>query len=378
MFKSLPCLAPDPTFKLFNEFKADPNPEKVNLGIGLYFDPEGKPVVLPTVKKAFSEVDVNDFNYQPIGGNRNFLEKSAELFFGKDYDKDRLAMQATCGGTQAARCFADLAIEVLHAPVVQIATPTWVNYYALFKNMEVQGFDHCTEDGGVNFEGYLAAAKNAPEGSAFLIQGGLAHNPSGVNLSLEQLKQLIDVLNTNGMLLFMDMAYFGLGEGIEKDREYVRACFDGLERFAMGVSFSKNASLYEHRCGALFVKTMNGKCVESQLQKSIRETISVPPGLGQEVMLNILTNHRAEWEADVEKMRLDIDARRKKLVEMLPEKFARVADTRGMFGLLPLALEQVKRLRSEFGIYLLDNGRINFAGVREQDMDYIARAIKSL
>jgi aspartate/tyrosine/aromatic aminotransferase len=384
MFKSLPCVPEDPTFKLLKQFRDDPRKQKVNLGIGLYFDSAGDPFVFDTVKKAAQELDVSNFNYLPIGGDRRFLDLAAKWFFGDDYDKERMAMQATCGGTQACRCFADLAMEVLHNHVIQIATPTWVNYWALFGQMEIETFDHCVvdEDGclaaKVNFDGYLKAAKEAPEGSAFLLQGGLAHNPTGVNLSIDQLGNLIDVLEEKKMIMYMDMAYFGLSEGAEKDREYVKYCFDNLERFAVGVSFSKNASLYEHRCGALFIKTVNGPCVESQLQKSIRETISMPPGFGQEIMTRVLGEHRGDWAQEVEKARLDIEGRRATLVERLPERFKCLADTRGMFGLLPLEKEQILRLRSEFGIYVLDNGRINFAGIQDKDVEYIVESIKAV
>lgn len=378
MFKSLPCVPKDPTFKLLDEFKNDERKQKVNLGIGLYGDAMGRPFVFDVVKKAFTEVDTSDFNYQPMGGNREFLELAARWFFGDSYDRSKLAMQATCGGTQATRCFSDLAMKVLHNKQVRIALPTWVNYFALFHQMEIVEFDHCAEDGSVNFQGYLDAARQAPEGSAFLIQGGLAHNPSGVNLSIDQLDELIDVLEERKVLLYMDMAYCGFGEGLERDREYIQKCFERMERFAVGVSFSKNASLYEHRCGALFVKSVNHVCVESQLQQSIRETISVPPGLGQEIMVNVLKNHREDWETELEKVRLDIDERRTDLIERLPEKFAGLLNTRGMFGLLPLSKEEVLRLRKEFGIYILDNGRINFAGIKKCDRDYIAESIRAV
>lgn len=378
MFKSLPPLPKDPTFKLLDEFKSDARQEKVNLGIGLYGDHMGQPFVFDVVKKAFDEVDRDNFNYLPIGGNREFLELAAKWCFGEDYDRERLAMQATCGGTQATRCFSDLAMKVLHNHEVRIALPTWVNYFALFHEMKIVELEHCSEDGSVNFEAYINAAKEAPEGSAFLIQGGLAHNPSGVNLSLDQMEQLIEVLEERKVLLYMDMAYCGFGEGIERDRKYIQMCFERMERFAVGVSFSKNASLYEHRCGALFVKTVNHVAVESQLQQSIRETISVPPGLGQEIMINILKNYRSEWEAELEKVRADIDARRDDLVGRLPDQFAKLRETRGMFGLLPFSYEQVLKLREEFAIYVLNNGRINFAGIKDADKEYIAKGIRAV
>ncbi len=378
MFKSLESLPKDPTFLLFDQFLSDSREYKVNLGIGLYFDPEGKPVVFESIKKAARELDVDNFNYLPIGGSREFLRLAGQWCFGESFDEERLAMQATCGGTQACRCFADLAMKVLHAQVIQMALPTWVNYYALFKAMKIETFDHCKEDGRVNFDGYLEAARRAPEGSAFLVQGGLAHNPAGTGLSLEQMNQLIDILEEKKMILFMDAAYLGFGEGIAEDREYIELCFKRLERFAVAVSFSKNASLYEHRCGALFVKTANAAATETHIQRSIRETISVPPGFGQEVLTNVFRNYLGEWEAEIDSARASIDARRNALLDLLPADFAVLRETKGMFGLLPLSIEQVVRLREEKGIYLLENGRINFAGVREADIPYIADGILSV
>lgn len=378
MFKSLETLPKDPTFLLFDQFLSDNREDKINLGIGLYFDLEGKPVVFETIKKAARELDVNNFNYLPIGGSREFLRLAGQWCFGESFDEERLAMQATCGGTQACRCFADLAMKVLHAPVVTMALPTWVNYYALFKAMEIRTFEHCASDGRVNFEGYLEAAKEAPEGSAFLVQGGLAHNPAGTGLSLAQMEELIEVLEAKKMILFMDAAYIGFGEGIAEDRAYIELCFQRLERFAVAVSFSKNASLYEHRCGVLFVKTANAAATETHIQRSIRETISVPPGFGQEVLTNVMKNYLKEWEEEVNAARESINWRRNALTDLLPEDFAVLRETKGMFGLLPLDKEQVVKLREEKGIYLLENGRINFAGVREKDIGLIAEAISSV
>ncbi len=184
MFKQLKELPADPTFELFFEYLDDKRDHKINLGIGLYFDRQGQPLVLPVIKEAFKELDLENFNYQPIGGNRQFLEHAAAFFFGENYDKDKLAMQSTCGGTQACRTFSDLAMKVLHNKTIQLALPSWVNYYALFQQMKIETFDHLKADQTFNFEGYLKAAKEAPKGSAFLIQGGLSHNPAGLNFSL--------------------------------------------------------------------------------------------------------------------------------------------------------------------------------------------------
>ena len=375
MFENLQHLPLDPIFQLLEDYNADPNPKKVNLGIGLYADYEGNPYVFPVIQKVFSEIDIHNFNYQPIGGNQEFLELSTRALLG-DFDQNQLALHTVCGGTQGCRLFNDLLLIDQPQRRIFLGMPTWPNHLAIFKFFEIVKFDHLDAHGEVHMEAYLQALDEAKEGDVLIVHGGLTHNPTGKNLSIDQLKQLIPLLNEKGVGLFVDFAYWGFGEGIEADRKYVQVLFDELEHVACSVSFSKNASLYEHRIGSLIVKTKQKKVVESQLRQLTREAISMAPGLGQEVMTIVFKKYYDQWKKEVDDVREDMEYRKSLLLEQLPESFQKIRDCRGMFGLLPLTKEQVMRLRKEYSVYVTDNGRINFAGIRPREVGYVGEAVK--
>lgn len=375
MFESLEKLPVDPIFRLFGEYLADKSEKKVNLGIGLYADGEGRPFVMPVVKKAFEKIDRENFNYQPIGGNEQFLRLTGELVFEELYDEKTLAAQATCGGTQAVSIFSEMTLRAYGKRKFLVGLPTWGNYFAIFRSHEVVTFEHLDEQGNVNFEAYKKALEEAENGSVLVLQGALPHNPTGINLSLEQIESLIPLINEKEILVCMDMAYLGLGEGLGQDREYAKLCMSQVENFALGLSYSKNASLYEQRTGAIFVKTNDKEKVQSQMQRIARETISMAPGIGQEIMIHVLGPYRGEWEKELEEMRMSIENRKLELLGKLPEEFSYLKEARGMFGLLKLSKEQILRLKDEFAIYLLENGRVNFSGIKVADIDYIAKGI---
>jgi len=376
MLENLQKLPMDSIFKVVAAFKSDPNPQKVNLGIGLYFDDKGNPFVFETVKKAWARVDTNNFNYQPLEGNHEFLSLCAELVLGENFDHNRVALQATCGGTQTCSFMSALiARDSEKQRDILIAVPTWSNHFALFRDLNCVKFEHLDERGEVNFKEYLRVVKEAKEGTSLLIHGGLAHNPSGRNLSLEQLKELVPILNEKKMMLFVDYAYLGLSEGFEKDREYAQYLFEKMDNFALGLSFSKNASLYEHRTGCLMVKTEQKKTVESHLQQIARASVSMAPGIGQEIAIMLMRDTRTEWLKELEEVRQSILSRKSRLIDLLPESFAFLKNTSGMFGLLGLYPEQIESLRKDYSLYLPGNGRINFAGLVDDQIEYVSEAI---
>lgn len=375
MFELLPQIPLDPIFKLQADFLATDNPNKVNLGIGLYSDESGKPVVLDVVKKAFSQVDVNNFDYQPIGGNRQFLIETANLIF--DYPNlDMLAMQATCGGTQALRMFADIVINDMlptaaEMPTLLVGMPTWGNHLAIFKNFKITKFNHLNDQGLADYSSYLFAIETAPDHSVLLIHGGKTHNPSGQNLSLQEFLDLAPIANKKQIKLFVDSAYFGFGDTFENDSMVLKQLLAAYDNFALGFSYSKNASLYEHRTGALFIKTTSVDSVQSQLQQIARESISMAPGLGQEVMLNILTNYKSDWQKEVDAIRETLEARKQLLVNNLPSKFSYLLEAKGMFGLLPFTETEIQEIRQNHAVFFPLNGRINFAGINTSNSAYL-------
>lgn len=375
MFQNLTQLPPDPIFNLLSEYKSDPRPNKVNLGIGIYTTEEGDPFVCPTVKKAFREVNENDFNYQPLQGMPSFMELSAKLILG---DTTNIALQATCGGTQACRMMNDLISTDSPNTDLLVATPTWGNHFAVFKDLNHIKFDHLTPDGSINPDSYHQVIESAKPNSVLLLHGGLTHNPTGLNLKLDQIKELIPKIREKQIFVFIDAAYLGFGEGFEEDCEYVRIFFRELPKVAVGVSFSKNASLYEHRTGLLMVKCESESeknIVSSQLQQINRASVSMVPGIGQEIMSNVLTNYESDWITDIDQMRTSIDTRKNSLLDKLPDQFAKMRQTRGMFGFAPLSLTQIRTLKTDHAIYILENTRVNFAGIKTKDIDYIAKSI---
>lgn len=377
MFEYLKELPLDPIFQLLADFNADPNPKKVNLGIGLYADYEGNPFVFPVIQKVFSEVDIHNFNYQPIGGNQEFLELSTKALLG-DFDQSRLALHTVCGGTQGCRLFRDLLDLENSQRTLLIGMPTWPNHLAIFKSFSIKKFDHLNSQGEASLENYMNVVREAKAGDVLVLHGGLTHNPTGKNLGMDELKKLAAVLNEKGVVLFIDFAYWGFGKGIEADAEYVRFLFEEVENVACAISFSKNASLYEHRIGSLIVKTKKKAVVESQLRQLTRESISMAPGLGQEVMTMVFKKHFEQWKKEVDGVREDMEYRKNLLLKDLPESFQKVKECKGMFGLLPLTKEQVLRLRKEYSVYITDNARINFAGIKPKEVGYVVEAIKEV
>jgi len=374
MLESLKQIPLDPLFKLLYEYLDDKNPRKINLGIGLYYDKNGNPFVFPSVKKAFSEIDKDNFNYQAIGGNKEFLNLTADFVFNSEINTDNLAMQASCGGTQACRLFSDLIFKDQGSTELLIGTPSWGNHFAVFKSLNPVKFKHLDADGNVNFEAYKNAVNSAKIKPVLLLQGGQTHNPTGKSLSIKQLEELVPLINEKEIRVFMDSAYLGLGEGILEDKKYIQFSYNQIDNFAFAVSFSKNASLYEHRTGALFIKTNKKETIESQMQQLARESISMSPGIGQEIMINIFKNHKENWLNELEEARKNINNRRKTLLEKLGPKFDYLQESKGMFGLLQFSVEKIRKIKEEFSIYLPENGRINFAGIKPKDIDYIAES----
>lgn len=375
MFANLNQIPRDELFSLRDEFNQDKNPAKANLGIGVYTNSDGSPLVLPVIKKAIKEIDLNNFYYDRMSGNQDFLEKTRDLIFGKiDYS---LAMQQTCGGTHGLSMMARL-FERMNMKNILIAEPKWINYENIFYNFNIINFPHLKDQGKIDLESYHSALKSALENSVLLIQGGLAHNPSGFNIEPEEIIKFKDVIEEKKIFIVVDFAYLGLSESFEKDREYIRKLFDSFENIACVFSFSKNASLYKQRLGALYVRSQEVDLIESNLQSIIRQTISNPPAFGANIMNIIYDKYLDEWLTEVEAGRQDIDSRRQRLVRELGAEFEFLGQGHGIFGLLGLNKSQVVRLKKEYAIYMPESSRINFSGLIIDQIPYLAKCIKDV
>lgn len=375
MLTTLPLFPPDPLFHLYQAFQKDPNPQKMNLGIGVFVTETGQPYVMPSVQEAVRMCPTDNFNYSPISGNPAFLRGTAELVLGEHIDPESFVVQATCGGTHACALFAALAKRAGYEDIL-IPDPTWVNHKNIFSAFSQTVFSHLDANGHPDVEAYRRQLLAVTRPTILLLHGGPTHNPTGKNLSLDQIRSLLDVIRSRPVCVFIDFAYLGLGDGVNEDVQSPRLLLRELDEVAVGVSFSKNATLYGHRTGALMVKTTQRERVESNLRQLVRSTISSAPLFGQNVMATLWQSSRDVWLRDVEDMRQRTDRRRQMLIERLPV-LASLQTTRGLFGMLPLLETDIQRLREMYAIYIPSGGRINFSGIEPSKLDSLVQALSS-
>lgn len=375
-FSHLQQIPKDPLFLLYEEYLADSRTNKVNLGIGIYTDTKGKPFVYPSVQKGAKMINTSNFNYDPIGGNRKFLELSGKLLFGESFDSKKMALQQSCGGTHGLAVLAEF-FRRINRKTLLVGTPTWANHFGIFHDFEVREFAHLQE-GKVSEVSYEEAIQNAPHGSILLLHGGSTHNPTGLNLSETVFEKWGKLLNEKDIFVLVDFAYLGFGNGLEKDRQFALEILKHVKNSAFTLSYSKNAAMYKHRLGAIFIPCNDVDLVESNLQNIIRQSISTTPGFGAEVMNIVLEQFPNEWFAELDEARIDIDERRNQLLDLLPERFQFLRECRGMFGMLGISPEQIERLKKEFAIYMPKSSRVNFGGIQTNQIIYIAESLKQV
>ncbi len=373
MFSQLSLLPPDALFLLNDEFLASTHPQKINGGIGVYMAPDGSPFVFSALQKAVSQVPLLP-KYLSMTGDQEFCALAMETLFGKTLPKN-IVLQQSCGGTHACSLFAELIKREIQNPTLLIATPTWQNHFNVFHGFQTITFPHIVE-GEVNLQGYLDAIANAPSKSVLLLHGGLTHNPTGKNLSLPDLKTVLDATREKQIFVFVDFAYFGFGEGWKEDQKYLRLYLEELEECAIAISFSKNVALYQHRTGILAVKTKEIQKVSSNLENLVRENISNPPAFGSHALTLIIKKYLSEWKEELESVRKDLEYRREIFANTLPLKYQFLKDDKGMFSLLPLNSEQIHTLKNEWGIFLPQSGRVNIGGISVSQISYFAQAVQ--
>jgi len=250
MWTPLTPLPPDPIFGLDEQFRADSRDNKVYLALGLYFDEQAEPVVFSAVQTAAKQLQTDNYNYLPIRGHAGFLDQVAtHLLPGENLDQ--IALQQTTGGSQAVKVFGDLVNLAQEESKIFIGVPTWGNHIPLFKPHELETFNHWDGKGRASLENYLAVIEKMNPKDTLLLHGGRTHNPTGQNFTITELDQLLPVIKERDINVFIDFAYWGYGESWEADRDWVKKCWDSLDHVAVGISFSKCATLYRHRLGTL-------------------------------------------------------------------------------------------------------------------------------
>ncbi|PXX47552.1 aromatic amino acid transaminase [Undibacterium pigrum] len=392
LFSAIEMAPRDPILGITEAFNADQNPAKVNLGVGVYYDDNGKVPLLECVKKA-EAILMEKFSprtYLPIEGLAAYDKAVQELVFGADSDvvKEKRAITAQAiGGTGALKLGADFLQRFSPNSEVWISDPSWENHRALFESagFKVNSYpyyDAATR--GVNFAGMLDALKSMPEGSIVLLHA-CCHNPTGADLTDEQWTDVIAVVAQRNLIPFLDMAYQGFGDGIEADGKVVRRFAEAGGALFVSNSFSKSFSLYGERVGALSIAASSAEeaaRIMSQLKRVIRTNYSNPPTHGGQVVATVLATPelRQLWEEELAGMRVRIREMRTAFVTKLKDKapghnFDFVTQQRGMFSYSGLTKEQVGQLRDKNSIYAVDTGRICVAALNNKNIDNVIDAI---
>ena len=392
LFAGVEMAPRDPILGLTEQFNADSNPAKVNLGVGVYFDDQGKLPVLACVAAAEQQLLAapKAKGYLPIDGIAAYDKAVQGLVFGADSEavvSGRVATVQALGGTGGLKVGADF-LHKLHPGVkVLISDPSWENHRALFTNagFEVDSYpyyDAATR--GIRFDAMLAALRAAAPGTIVVLHA-CCHNPTGCDLLPAQWEQVATACAARDLVPFLDMAYQGFGEGIQEDGAAVRHFLSQGLSFFVSTSFSKSFSLYGERVGALSVvcgSAEQAARVLSQLKIVIRTNYSTPPTFGAQVVATVLTTPalRAMWEEELAGMRQRIRVTREQLVARLRAagvtgELDYITRQKGMFSYSGLGKEQMQRLRNEFGVYGLDSGRICVAAINSRNMDAVVVAL---
>ena len=392
MFESLDRLIPDPILGLMAAFRADGDPAKVDLGVGVYRDEHGETPILAAVRRAEAQVLARQAtkSYVASTGNAAFNRALEELTLGAAHPAlagNRVRTIQATGGCGALRLGAELIKIAAAQSVIHVSAPTWANHTPLLGGSGLKLASYAYYDagtGGLNFEGLMGDLRKLPSGSVVLLQAS-CHNPTGVDLSDAQWRELLPVFKRGALLPFIDMAYQGLGRGVAEDAFGIRLFAAELPEVLVAVSCSKNFGLYRERAGALHVVTASAASADaalSQLARIARTIYSMPPDHGAAIVAEILGDAalRNSWLDEVGSMRARMAELRSKFVQQLAaacrqRDFSCITRQHGMFSILGIDPAQVRAMRLAHHIYMMDDSRINIAGLRAGNLGYVAQAV---
>ncbi|RMD00296.1 aspartate/tyrosine/aromatic aminotransferase [Aquitalea palustris] len=395
MFEHVEAYPGDPILTLVETFHADTRSQKVNLGIGLYYDEEGRIPLLDSVQQAEAARAASPAPrpYLPMEGAANYRSAVQKLLFGATHpavQQQRIATIQTIGGSGALKVGADFIKRYFPHSEAWISKPSWDNHRAIFEGAGIKVHDYPYYDahsGGLLFDDMLATLKQLPAQSVVLLHP-CCHNPTGVDLSQAQWDALIPVLKNGNLLPFLDIAYQGFGQGLDEDAYAIRALADAGVSFFVSNSFSKNLSFYGERCGGLSIICQSQEEAErvlGQMKATVRRNYSSPPTHGGQITAAVMNDPAlfALWETEVAQMRVRIKAMRQQLFAVLSARlpgrdFSYFTTQQGMFSYTGLTPEQVDRLREEFAVYLVRSGRMCVAGLNSRNVDYVAQAMASV
>ena len=389
MFEQLKEQPADKILALMAAYREDPRTDKVDLGVGVYKDADGKTPIMRAIKAAEKQLwEVEDSkSYTGLAGDPAFGDAMVALVLGDAVARGNVAAVATPGGTGAVRQAFDLIRMANPAARVFVSDPTWPNHLSILKHMQIEHvpyryFD--AETGGVNFDGMMADLEAVKAGDIVLLHG-CCHNPTGANLTLPQWQEVVDLLNKTGAVPMIDIAYQGFGDGLDADAAATRLVASSCPEVLIAASCSKNFGIYRERTGLLMAVSSDAgkfKINQGTLAYLNRQNYSFPPDHGARLVTMVLNDPalRADWEAELEEVRLGMLRLRQALADELrdlsgSDRFGFLAQHRGMFSRLGVGPDKVEAMREKHGIYMVGDSRMNIAGLNDLTIPKLAKAI---
>lgn len=389
MFENLKALPGDKILALMQLYRDDPRAEKIDLGVGVYKNAKGNTPVMRAVKAAERRLveEQDSKSYVGLVGDPAYSDAMIDLILGDAVARDHVGAAATPGGTGAVRQAFELIRLANPRARVWVSNPTWPNHTTIlaYLGMEMKSYRYFdSETRGVDFDGMIEDLKTADKGDVVLLHG-CCHNPTGANLNTVQWQMVIDLLNERGLIPMIDIAYQGFGDGLEADAQATRMVASGVPECLIAASCSKNFGVYRERTGLLMAICQDADRTainQGTLAFLNRQNYSFPPDHGARVVTMILTDPdlRADWAAELEEMRLGMLEIRQQLADELQrlsgsDRFAFLAQHRGMFSRLGTTPELVQKLRDDHGIYMVGDSRMNIAGLNAATVPVLAKAI---
>ncbi len=389
MFENLKPQPADKILALMQMYRDDPRDQKIDLGVGVYKNADGVTPVMRAVKAAEKRIleEQESKAYTGLAGDPAYADAMIGLILGDAVPRGNIAAVATPGGTGACRQAFELIRMANPSARVFVSNPTWPNHLSILNYLGIETVQYRYFDGetrGVDFDGMIEDLKTANAGDVVLLHG-CCHNPTGANLNMVQWQEVVNLINERGLVAMIDIAYQGFGDGLEEDAQATRLVASSVKRCLIAASCSKNFGVYRERTGLLMA--ISDDAAQTALNQSTlaflnRQNYSFPPDHGARVVTTILNDDalRADWAAELEEVRLSMLGLRQQLADELQrlsgsDRFGFVAQHRGMFSRLGAAPELVEKLRTDHGIYMVGDSRLNIAGLNANTVPILAQAI---
>ncbi|WP_170418454.1 aromatic amino acid transaminase [Ruegeria atlantica] len=389
MFENLKPQPADKILALMQAYREDPRDQKIDLGVGVYKNADGVTPVMRAVKAAEKRIleEQESKAYTGLAGDPAYADAMIGLILGNSVPRGNIAAVATPGGTGACRQAFEMIRMANPSARVFVSNPTWPNHLSILNYLGMETVQYRYFDGetrGVDFDGMIEDLKTSKAGDVVLLHG-CCHNPTGANLNMVQWQEVVNLINERGLVAMIDIAYQGFGDGLEEDAQATRLVASSVKECLIAASCSKNFGVYRERTGLLMA--ISDDPTQTSLNQSTlaflnRQNYSFPPDHGARVVTTILNDDalRADWEAELEEIRLSMLGLRQQLADELQrlsgsDRFGFVAQHRGMFSRLGAAPELVEKLRADHGIYMVGDSRLNIAGLNATTVPILAKAI---